>query len=263
MLQRLLQVCISPAENEQVGSVDLQDRAKLYYALMQEDMSLAQRVVCTHTPITTFTEERDLDRRRRLFEEFDSLAVLYGKPSEEFVKEGYRRPLVVHRGEPQEDEGEYHQELHHEEDVEETADLLGHMGVYNVTSPRLPPFSLSMTNPMITPPDFQASWTQWEERHKTKLQADMSFDLLGGGNSKDAGFIEKTFEAHGIFCLASGQVGTQLKFYFFSKDAQDRMYLSEVLLDSGTGEVEAVTKAASQEGVGEYAVVLQSAVEMI
>merc|ERR1711865_136540 len=71
------------------SNVDVHDKALLYYRLLEYDPEEAQRVVCgdpdNKTRITTFTEDTETEVKDQIFEEFNSMSVIYGQPSHKFV----------------------------------------------------------------------------------------------------------------------------------------------------------------------------------
>jgi hypothetical protein len=56
---------------------------------MQRDLNLARQIIDSqdHTNFSEFFEDRQSEKRERLFMEFNSLSVVYGKPSEMFLRD--------------------------------------------------------------------------------------------------------------------------------------------------------------------------------
>lgn len=66
----------------------LKQRAMFIYRLMQRDMARAQELIQQDNgSFTEFFEDKNDEVRERLFQEFNSLSVVYQKPSERFLKE--------------------------------------------------------------------------------------------------------------------------------------------------------------------------------
>ena len=86
MLGRLLQIAVDDNAN-----VDLHDRALLYYRLLTRDPSCATAASiiapAAESAVRTFCEELDTDVKEKIFSEFNSLSVVYGQPSEQFIAE--------------------------------------------------------------------------------------------------------------------------------------------------------------------------------
>jgi len=66
----------------------LKQRAVFLYRAMQTDIQLARQIADTaNTDFTEFFEEKNDEVRERLFLEFNSLSIVYQKPSERFLKD--------------------------------------------------------------------------------------------------------------------------------------------------------------------------------
>jgi AP-4 complex subunit beta-1 len=110
MLGRLFEEAIADTSH-----ADVHDRALFYYRLLQANVKLAKAVVLTQKKIVTnFTEEESVEFKDRLFSEFNSLSVLYGKPSERFIVKG--AGILGEEEEEEEEEGDEVVEEEEEED---------------------------------------------------------------------------------------------------------------------------------------------------
>lgn len=74
------------------SDADLRQKVMLYYRLMKQDIKLADRVINSlpelqPTDFTMFFEDTQSELRERLFLEFNTLSVVYGRPSEKFLKD--------------------------------------------------------------------------------------------------------------------------------------------------------------------------------
>ena len=66
----------------------LKQRAIFLYRLMSQDMGRASELALSNNgQFTEFFEDKNDEVRERLFQEFNSLSVVYQKPSERFLKE--------------------------------------------------------------------------------------------------------------------------------------------------------------------------------
>ena len=73
---------------QQGNDAHLKQRAIFLYRLMQTDLVKAQEFALSDTgSFEEFFEDKNDEVRERLFQEFNSLSVVYGKPSERFLKE--------------------------------------------------------------------------------------------------------------------------------------------------------------------------------
>lgn len=67
---------------------DLRQTVMFYYKLLQQDPSTAEQIILAqHTLKDDFFEDTQSEKRERLFLEFNSLSVVYGRPSEKFLKD--------------------------------------------------------------------------------------------------------------------------------------------------------------------------------
>mmetsp|Transcript_32183 Transcript_32183/g.51202 ORF Transcript_32183/g.51202 Transcript_32183/m.51202 type:complete len:774 (-) Transcript_32183:1003-3324(-) len=217
------------------SDTDVHDRALLYYRLLKLDVNEARRCVAMNkSAITTFAEEQLGGLKQRLFEEFNTLSVLYGKPADQFIDDqfmdspyisigplGDAPPAYKKPSEPYtEPMVEQQQEQQQSEDL---GDLLG----FDLSSgspaqaPSRQPWALK-SNVTITQDEFQS---QWEH-----LEASSSLDLPLS-SCPTAEQVEKLAMENQIHCMASGDLGPQLKFYFFGRDNQGTLHLAEVQLE--------------------------------
>lgn len=70
---------------------DLRQKVVFYYKLLHQDIKIAEKIILdqekVHTNFVDFYEDRQSDKRERLFLEFNSLSIVYGRPSETFLKD--------------------------------------------------------------------------------------------------------------------------------------------------------------------------------
>ncbi|KAH3756931.1 AP-4 complex subunit beta-1 [Pelomyxa schiedti] len=84
--QPILGQLLNSAINNTV-SIDTHDKALLYYRLLAYNPQEAARVVCaSKIPISTFSEQAKSEIDDQLFEEFNTLSVVYHKPEKLFTK---------------------------------------------------------------------------------------------------------------------------------------------------------------------------------
>ena len=89
MLGRLFGYALNETSNQ-----DLHDRALLYYRLLSANIETAEGIfksgVGGELGGAGFAENLASERINKLFKEFNSLAVVYGVPSDQFIPEGYQ-----------------------------------------------------------------------------------------------------------------------------------------------------------------------------
>ncbi|XP_020599817.1 beta-adaptin-like protein A [Phalaenopsis equestris] len=73
---------------------DVHDRALFYYRLLQYDVSLAERVVNPpKQAVSVFTDTQSSEIKDHIFDEFNTLSVLYQKPAYMFTDKEHRGPF--------------------------------------------------------------------------------------------------------------------------------------------------------------------------
>ena len=67
--------------------VDLRDRTYYYYNLMKKDINLAEYIICGQPNVVDYYySEFDDEYIDQIFQEFNSLSIIYRKPEEKFIK---------------------------------------------------------------------------------------------------------------------------------------------------------------------------------
>ncbi|GAB4837274.1 hypothetical protein Ancab_002176 [Ancistrocladus abbreviatus] len=73
---------------------DVHDRALFYYRLLQYNVSVAERVVNPpKQAVSVFADTQSSEVKDRIFDEFNSLSVIYQKPSYMFIDKEHRGPF--------------------------------------------------------------------------------------------------------------------------------------------------------------------------
>jgi len=225
MLTQLLTVMLNDFSDS-----DLHDRALLFYRLLKYDLEEAKR--CLMSPKETmirFNEERHSGLKQRLFEEFNTLSVLYEKPAEQFIEDKYLESGFVGgvAFTPADDLPPSISLPADSSNFYDDSDLLG--------------FTQSNSSPWSLKPDvaidqetYQSYWEGLE------VSASLDIPLSSCPSSEQ---VERLVKESYIFCMASGDLGTQLKFYFFGRDETDVLYLAEVQIDKRSCELTAAVKS--------------------
>lgn len=281
MLGRLLQAAINDSNHQ-----DVRDRALLYYRLLErQSTEQAAAVVAqfrTEEPVHQFTEMVESDLREKLFQEFNTLAIVYNKPSELFIAPTHLAAPVADLGDDEEeDDGEgggdddeeegygSHQQQYNAPAAVRAAsaavhaasavrsqpppaaasnmDLLdmdfgGSGGMATPAAPAAPAFTL-VPNPVIDAASFQAKWTN------CRVVGNIAVHLP---QIPSQGEIEKAFASHRIFTMASGDVGSQFKFFFYAQDAQGHFYLAETLIEKAERVLRATVKGENDFGGAQF-----------
>jgi len=267
MLQQLLTVMLNDTSD-----TALHDQALLYYRLLRHDVEEAKRcITCSVGRNPVFTEDRIGELQQRLYVEFNSLAIVYGKDVDQFVDEAHmenpytqlphemapHEPLQVNTPQAQTPDNfnssstaASSQSITSGNDRGSAFpdDLLGLSGGGNDGSESQQNNSnaahWSLVDTSVDQETFQAKWEQLEEMASLDL-------ILSTAPSADE--IEKLATDNKIYCMASGDLGTQLKFYFFGRDCFGVLHLAEVQLEKATKRFTATVKSEEAENAQTFA----------
>ncbi|KAE8876273.1 Beta-adaptin-like protein A [Phytophthora fragariae] len=274
MLGRLLGSAINESNHQ-----DVRDRALLYYRLLeQQPTEQAAAIVAqfrTEETVSVFAESIETDLKDKLFQEFNSLAVVYNKPSELFVSSsrlaGTVAPLEDEEDEEDDDEAESYnngapqQQQQHQPPQQQqqrqsapppqpaapSMDLLD-MDFGSASSgppPQAanPAFALVPT-PVMDAPTFQGHWGS------RPVVAEVVVQLPTLPPQSE---LEQAFASRGIVTMASGDVGPQYKFFFYAQDTQGRYFLSETLVDKASSTLRATIKGEDEASGSQFAEVMR------
>lgn len=270
MLGRLLQATINDSNQQ-----DVRDRALCYYRLLeQQPTEQAAAIVAQfrlEDPVTVFAEMVESDLKERLFSEFNTLAVVYGKPSELFVPPTHQSNAVL------DEEEEDDQDHEGDEDEGQDEGYSANQQQYNAppAMQRPPPpqqapnmdlldmdfgggapimaptaaqaFQL-LPNPVLDAASFQGKWTT------SRIVGNAAVQLPQIPPQSE---IEKAFAARGILTMASGDVGPQYKFFFYAQDVQGAFYLAETMVDKAERVLRATVKGDDEAGGAQFTELLQ------
>ncbi|CAK5060108.1 unnamed protein product [Aphanomyces euteiches] len=263
MLGRLLQSAINDTHNQ-----DVRDRALFYYRLLAQDVNAAAQIVRQFQPelVDVFAEMVETDLQEKLFREFNTLAVVYNKPSETFVAPSHmiaRLNLDEHDDEEEEEEEEDNdedddrrQQQHHggygapqvppqhrpSQQQSQTVDLLGMLDFSSQPVQQPPPFQL-IPNPSMDAGTFQQLWGTL----RVVSQIQLKMPAIPAQSD-----IERAFGGHGILTMAAGDVGPQYKFFFYAQDVQRNYYLAETVVEKAQLVLYATIKGQDEAGGSQF-----------
>ncbi len=243
MLGRLLQKA-----TDDVSSQDLHDRALLYYRLLRtaSDPKTVQNVVATNIQIgVNFSEENfDDDLRGDLMKEFNTLSIVYGTTSENFISEENQVKFVKMPAEhPLDDSGPGSRlPIANGDDVVSNladdvqaaslldqssavpalpaalapeVDLLG-FGTEPTPAPVLPTSAASFAlNPGVSMSgdEYQTSWSSVPDAESHVLSIPLS-NLPSSTNA-----VESPLAQASIKTMASGELPSEFKFFLYAQDS--------------------------------------------
>eukprot|EP00486_Rosalina_sp_Unknown_P001319 CAMPEP_0201569198 /NCGR_PEP_ID=MMETSP0190_2-20130828/10742_1 /ASSEMBLY_ACC=CAM_ASM_000263 /TAXON_ID=37353 /ORGANISM="Rosalina sp." /LENGTH=277 /DNA_ID=CAMNT_0047991251 /DNA_START=1545 /DNA_END=2378 /DNA_ORIENTATION=- len=241
MLGRLL----SSAVND-TTKVDVRDRGVFYYKLLKYDAEKAEKIVnCPKISVNSFINQAENDLTDKIFNEFNTLSVIYKKPSELFITEEPLEGATDSEEEDEEDTDDEEKEDVSKDEVDDVSDdnkdeptdtqqkppppqqggvddLLGFGGGGGAApqEPAAPQMKLKV-NPTCTSRVFQKHW----KAEKEKVEK-MSKQLKSEG---DASSFEAMANGANFKTMASAPKGRKMKFYFYAQEVDtDAFHFIEV-----------------------------------
>ncbi|TMW59989.1 hypothetical protein Poli38472_000031 [Pythium oligandrum] len=267
MLGRLLQGAINDSNHQ-----DVRDRALLYYRLLERQPTEQAAAIVSQfkvdEDITVFAEMTETDLQEKLFQEFNTLSVVYNKPSELFISASHL-PVVDAESDEEEDQGnegadddqegyavnqaQYSappsvpQHARSQQPAQSSMDLLdmdfGGGAAPAQYAPSAPAFQL-VPNPPMDAGTFQHKWTN------NRVVGSVAIQLPQVPPQAD---VERAFASRSIMTMASGDVGPQYKFFFYAQDVRGGVYLMEALVDKAERVLRATIKGEDDQGGAQLA----------
>mmetsp|Transcript_29624 Transcript_29624/g.48881 ORF Transcript_29624/g.48881 Transcript_29624/m.48881 type:complete len:838 (+) Transcript_29624:214-2727(+) len=254
--QKMLGRLLAKATDD-VSSQDLHDRGLLYYRMLQTDPAVVEAAIKTNGTLAesvNFTEDDDVELRNALMKEFNTLSILYGKTSDNFIAEKYRvkysRMPAEHPLPPGVDPGivqpmpmVHHQQQHqqqHQQAPPATAtspaagggmvmDLLGFGGgAAPSAAPVAPPSGLTLKPVTLSGDEYQAHWGAISDAEATVTAIPV------GAIPSSTDQVERTLGAYNVLTMASGELPAEFKFFLYAADeASGELFLIQSNLSKG------------------------------
>lgn len=204
ILGRLFEFALADSSN-----ADVRDRALFYYRLLTVGVDEAKQVVdAPKQPINSFIEDDAHEYKDQLFEQFNTLSVVYGKPSSLWLKEVPVSPAVA-AAQAADSHAAQNGGQAAEEEVEEVEEDAG-------------PLQLVL-QPVLDPKSFQGKWVQFPERGSIEVEISAPPVLS---------VVETQMSNRSIRCVASGDVGDSMKFYFYAQQVgTNSIFLVETIIE--------------------------------
>lgn len=221
---------------EQAESTDLLDRAWFYYKLLEKDPYVADQIVnSAKNPIEMFYEDYKDDKLDLLMQEFNTLSVIYQKPSKNFSS--LSKELINTVG----------------PEVSIKTNAIGadtELLSLDQENSSLP--IVLLPNPDMSGEEYQSLWGGLE------IDGKITRKLLRFTSPEE---FEGRFLSQNIACMASGEQDYGYKFFFFAKDKSHKAYLLEIDIFLQTLEISILMKCENSEGSGEFIKILLQALQ--
>jgi vesicle coat complex subunit len=251
MVGRLLCSAINDSSNQ-----DLHDRALLYYRLLSSNISICETLFKGQHNTNTgrlFAEENDSETMNKLFNEFNTLAVIYGMPSVKFI--AVENQLKFENA-PMTD-SIFNLKTISVASVNATVvnsdsknnvvvNLLDYDDDNSVSSHNATVTSVVSNNLQLnqsyelTPPMFQSLWVALPDNFSGII---MHLPLLTPFPSSTTE-VDSYFKGYGIKTIASGPFGNSgMKFFVAGAEiSNNNLFLAQILLNNETKEVSITLK---------------------
>jgi AP-4 complex subunit beta-1 len=250
---------------DDVSSQDLHDRGLLYYRMLQTDPTVVEAAIKANACLpetVNFTEDEDFDLRNVLMKEFNTLSILYGKPSESFISDKYQKqytrmpvehPLppgagpavilppapvpAVHTVAPP--------ALAPAAAAADVMDLLGFGGDAPAPAPVAPPPGLSLKNMTMSGDEYQNHWGAISDSEAIVTAVQVS------SMPSNTEQVEQTLAAYNVLTMASGELPNEFKFFLYAADeVSGEIFLIQSNLSKGGEPLLILTIKATGAGAG-------------
>lgn len=217
MLGRLFKTLI-----EDESSPDLRDRVMMYYRLLKNDVESARTVIdATQDNVDKFVDMED-SLIKTLFNEFNSLSVIYEKPAANFVttKELVVPDLGYAAAEEQDESDEEYEEG---DNIDDDDMFIGEDNYdSNAGMDMMTPAAFALdSSATIDRAVFQQKWTTLNAAHEEQFQINAS--------PSQPSQVESACAGHHIYVVASGFQGQIMKFYLFGA-CNGMFFLTELFM---------------------------------
>ena len=240
-----------------VSDADAHDRAMFYYRLLRKDVHQCANVVlgpssgggggASASSRVDFAEDKALlELKERLYDEFNTLSVLYGRTHEFFVDKEYQMRVPSFR--------EAVLALRERQQLEQVQASVAVAAAAG--SPRGWRLNTSYDGSMMDQAGFQRAWTSMGVKSSTSGSLASAPELVVDSGAG----LEQKLDGFGVRCMASGDLGTALKLYLHCMDSDGMLYLAELVVDKASMQTRVTVKSeAGEEASGRVAHVLASA----
>ncbi|KAL1291193.1 hypothetical protein AAHE18_20G184200 [Arachis hypogaea] len=276
---------------------DVHDRALFYYRLLQYKVSVAESVVNPpKQAVSVFADSQSSEIKDRIFDEFNSLSVIYQKPSYMFTDKEHRGTLefsdelanlsinaeagdsAVPAQRVEANDNDLLLSITEKEEASQSLadlafsstsgsgqapassfaidDLLGLDFSVGAAATPSPPPLSLNPKAVLDPGTFQQKWRQLP----LSLSEDFSLSPQGVAALATSNALLRHMQSHSIHCIASGGQSPNFKFFFFAQKAESAsIYLVELLINSSSAKSQIKIKADDQSTSQAFSTLFQSA----
>jgi len=266
MLGRLLVAATADTNNN-----DVHDRALFYFRLLEHDVNEAKEIIMGEKDrIVTFVEETETEIKDRIFEEFNTLSVVYNQPSEKFL------PKVVpaegteddddddddedddddddaseEASASEDDEGEDNQASEDEVSEDEASEDSDEDSDDSDDSDDDFALSSSLSLGKGAFQVFESTWGSSTDSESVTLKM--------RGSATEAA-LESGLKAHNVHMMATGKQGNQIKAYYIAeREGASGIFLAEIIVDVPSRKLQATLKTDNVSELATFAKYMKNA----
>ncbi|KAI3717658.1 hypothetical protein L1987_69415 [Smallanthus sonchifolius] len=271
---------------------DVHDRALFYYRLLQHNISVANSVVNpTKQAVSVFADTQSSEIKDRIFDEFNSLSVLYQKPCYMFTDKEHQGSfafseelgnlsigvddqrveandedlLLSTRKEdslPQQTQGalvsldQNEPAAAHAQQTNSVIDDLFGLGLSSSPSSSPSPLLKLNAKAVLDPTTFQQKWRQLP----VSTSQEGSISPQGVATMTTPQALVRHMQVHYIHCIASGGQAPNFKLFFFAqKTDEPSNFLVECIVNTSTSKAHIKIKADDESASQAFSALFQSA----
>lgn len=255
---------------------DVHDRALFYYRLLQHNVSVANSVVNPpKQAVSVFADTQSSEIKDRIFDEFNSLSILYQKPCYMFTDKEHQGAFGF-----SEEVGnisiEQRVEANDEDLLLSTTEKQDSQGSLNKTelaanfaiddlfgfglspAPSSTPLKLN-AKAVLDPTTFQHKWRQLP----VSTSQEVCISPQGVAVMTNPQALVRHMQIDYIHCIASGGQAPNFKFFFFAQKEADEPsnsnFLVECIINSSMGKAQIKIKADDESASHAFSALFQSA----
>eukprot|EP01123_Difflugia_compressa_P002393 TRINITY_DN13104_c0_g1_i1.p1 TRINITY_DN13104_c0_g1~~TRINITY_DN13104_c0_g1_i1.p1 ORF type:complete len:627 (-),score=109.83 TRINITY_DN13104_c0_g1_i1:21-1901(-) len=256
---------------------DVHDRALFFYRLLSsndgENIDRCKEILSnSNKHVEQFVEELDGFEVDRLFEEFDTLSVIYGEGSDRFLKttttfdEEEELPNEELRRKADEEEELYKkqdEQLKAQMKDEDSRPLPSSYTAPTVVSQHEPPQHHVTTqlqfNPtaLLDPPTFERTWKTFPVLKKIQIPYLARMPM-------DAQKIDSFFQSQHVKSVAKGLNANVLKMFLYAQEFHSAaLFLVELQINQNTKQITANIKSTHDQYVTQFEIVFQTLLQQV
>eukprot|EP01061_Rhynchopus_euleeides_P012118 TRINITY_DN21728_c4_g1_i1.p1 TRINITY_DN21728_c4_g1~~TRINITY_DN21728_c4_g1_i1.p1 ORF type:complete len:765 (+),score=334.67 TRINITY_DN21728_c4_g1_i1:132-2426(+) len=218
---------------------DVHDRALLYYRLLVKNARTAGAVVvCRKDPVDKFEDGESAEIKDKLFEEFNTMSVIFNMPADRFIVKG--KDVLGEEEEEEEEESSEEDDSSEDDSSDESSEEM-EVGLLAPSMAQRKTQGLSLDQNRTCTVDanqYQQSWKM------LAVAAQGDSKITPGATSAE---VTSLLARNYIHCLATGQASPTVTRFFLHTSVQNVGIFTEAFLEPSTGALKFSIKCENQQ----------------